>query len=168
MEDLEIERKKLIEKARLEEAEMKAHPSRDKLERPLKKGEYIQASKRRRQQGNVEIKEEDYNGAIVRYKQALTNFSLIREELTEAEQEEVKEIKLACYLNLALCYLKNPGREIKVIQNCQEALALDPSNQKVGFFQFSQSNILCFCSKVFSGLLPKRFCVCKTERMGKG
>ena len=67
----------------------------------------------------------------MRYKQALANFPLIREELTPEEEAEVKQIKLACYLNLALCNLKKPGRETKVIHNCNDALAIDPNNVKV-------------------------------------
>ena len=81
--------------------------------------------------GNMAIKEDDYDGAIVRYKQALANFSQIREELTEEEEKQATLIKLGCYLNMALCYLKSPGREAKVIQNCEEALALDGENVKV-------------------------------------
>jgi len=99
----------------------------------LKKSEFIAASEKRKQQGNQAIKEDDFDGAIVRYKQALANFPMIREELTAEEEAEVKQIKLACYLNLAFCYLKRAGNEAKVIQNCDEALALDAKNVKALF-----------------------------------
>jgi len=133
LEDLELERRRLEEKARLDELEMLKQPLRDKTERPLKKSEFISASEKRKQQGNQAIKEDDYDGAIIRYRQALSNFPLIREPFTPEEENEVKQIKLACYLNLALCYLKSPGKETKVIQNCDEALTLEPNNVKALF-----------------------------------
>lgn len=56
----------------------------------------------------------------------------------------MKQIKLACYLNLALCHLKKPGREDKVIHNCDDALAIDPNNVKVFFLFFLSSSVFFF------------------------
>lgn len=52
-----MERRKLEEKARQDEAEMHNLRSRDKTERPLKKGEFIAAAEKRKQQGFVSKKE---------------------------------------------------------------------------------------------------------------
>ena len=51
LEDMETERRKLEEKARQDQAEMQSLRSRDKTERPLKKGEFIAAADKRKQQG---------------------------------------------------------------------------------------------------------------------
>ena len=59
LEDLEIEKKKMEEKARQDAEELQARPIRDKTERPLKKAEFIAASEKRKQQGEEREKKGD-------------------------------------------------------------------------------------------------------------
>ena len=81
--------------------------------------------------GNQAIKEDDYDGARVRYNQALVALQSIREDPSEEELQTINGIKVACYLNIAFCFLKKEGMEQKVIYNCNEALSIDAKNVKV-------------------------------------
>jgi hypothetical protein len=65
LEDMEAERRKLEEKARQDEAELHNVRSRDKTERPLKKGEFIAAAEKRKQQGMRQSNEKGKCGMFV-------------------------------------------------------------------------------------------------------
>jgi len=124
----EEERKKIEEEER--EARKNFVPSksdRDDKE-PRTKGEKIDAAKKRKHQGAVCFKDGDIEGAALRWTQALGYFESVW-DLSEDQKKEINEIKLPCYLNLAMCFLKLKKYE-KARDNCTEALKIEGENVK--------------------------------------
>jgi tetratricopeptide (TPR) repeat protein len=54
------------------------------------------------------------------------------ETLTPEQEEEINLLKIACWSNLAACYLKTDkeDRFEKAITNCKKVLELDPTHTK--------------------------------------
>ena len=72
---------------------------------PRTKAQKIEAAKKKKNQGNICFKDNDYQNAITRYRQAvdLVNSAF---DLSPEQTTEVNEIKVSCNLNLAATYLK--------------------------------------------------------------
>ncbi|CAK6951128.1 peptidyl-prolyl cis-trans isomerase FKBP4 [Scomber scombrus] len=81
--------------------------------------------------GTQYFKEGKYKQASVQYKRIV---SWLEHEsgLSEEDEKKAKALRLAAYLNLAMCFLKlqEPSQ---ALENCDKALELDASNEKAFF-----------------------------------
>lgn len=84
-----------------------------------------------KEKGTQYFKEGKYKQASVQYKRIV---SWLEHEtgLAEEEEQKAKALRLAAYLNLAMCYLKllEPSA---AKENCDKALELDKANEKALF-----------------------------------
>ena len=69
----------------------------------------------------------------MRYYKRIVDYLKNEESLKDADAEKRKALVLAAHLNLAMCYLKL-SEDLDACQACDEALALDPKNEK-GLFR---------------------------------
>ena len=68
-----------------------------------------------------------------RYYQRIVDYLKSEESLKDDEADKRKTLLLAAHLNLAMCRLKL-SEDLDALQSCDEALALDPKNEK-GLFR---------------------------------
>ena len=68
-----------------------------------------------------------------RYYQRIVDYLKSEESLKDDEADKRKTLLLAAHLNLAMCQLKL-SEDLDALQSCDEALALDPKNEK-GLFR---------------------------------
>ena len=69
----------------------------------------------------------------VRYYKRIIDYLKNEESLKDEESDKRKALLLAAHLNLAMCYLKL-SEDLDACQSCDEALGLDPKNEK-GLFR---------------------------------
>jgi len=96
--------------------------------KPKTNNQKIEVAKEKKELGNKHFVDLDYPSAIKRYTQALEFCKQLYDETPE-QLEEVKTIKLACYLNIAQCCIKVKVYD-RAIENCKSALILDANNTK--------------------------------------
>ncbi|KAM6960907.1 peptidyl-prolyl cis-trans isomerase FKBP4 [Aplochiton taeniatus] len=84
-----------------------------------------------KEKGTQYFKEGKYKQASVQYKRIV---SWLEHEtgLAEGEEQKAKALRLAAYLNLAMCYLKLQEPSAAK-ENCDKALELDEANEKALF-----------------------------------
>ncbi|KAI3371366.1 hypothetical protein L3Q82_023968 [Scortum barcoo] len=84
-----------------------------------------------KEKGTQYFKEAKYKQASVQYKRIV---SWLEHEsgLSEEDEKKAKALRLAAYLNLAMCFLKlqEPNQ---ALENCDKALEIDGSNEKALF-----------------------------------
>lgn len=127
----------VAEDQRVLEAQLDAEAARAKAEqgeeddhdtRKLKKPERMRLVVKNKEEGNELFRDGNYQHAAARYVKALTHAGKFF-DLTSSDLEEVHNLKLSLYLNLAQCYLKLESWN-KAVANCNEALALDHASVK--------------------------------------
>jgi len=69
----------------------------------------------------------------VRYYKRIVDYLKNEGSLKDEEGEKRKTLVLAAHLNLAMCHLKL-SEDLEACQSCDEALSLDPNNEK-GLFR---------------------------------
>ena len=69
----------------------------------------------------------------VRYYKQIIDYLKNEESLNGEDGEKRKALMLAAHLNLAMCYLKL-SEDVDACRSCDDALALDPKNEK-GLFR---------------------------------
>jgi len=69
----------------------------------------------------------------VRYYQRIIDYLKSEESLKDAEADKRSTLLLAAHLNVAMCHLKL-SEDSDACRSCDEALALDPKNEK-GLFR---------------------------------
>lgn len=75
----------------------------------------------------------------VRYYQRIVDYLKSEESLKDEEADKRKALLLAAHLNLAMCHLKL-SEDLDACQSCDEALALNPKNEK-GLFRRGMANL---------------------------
>ncbi|KAJ0405661.1 hypothetical protein ATCC90586_004464 [Pythium insidiosum] len=100
----------------------------DHDQRKLKKPERMRLVVKNKDEGNTLFRDGNHQHAALRYIKALGHTAKFF-DLTPADEDEVKQLKLSLHLNLAQCYLKLEQWP-KAIANCGDALALDAANPK--------------------------------------
>jgi len=103
----------------------------DNDNRRLKKADRMRMVMKNKAEGTEVFNGGVYKTAAARYQKALTHASKFF-DLTPADEEEVKQVKISLYLNVAMCYLKMEKPDF-VINNCNFALELDSRNVKALF-----------------------------------
>ncbi|XP_077567987.1 peptidyl-prolyl cis-trans isomerase FKBP4 [Stigmatopora nigra] len=102
-----------------------------KLSWEMNSAEKLQQSGVVKEKGTQYFKEGKFTQASVQYNRII---SWLKNELALSEEEKkvAKALRLAAYLNLAMCYLKlkEPNQ---ALENCNKALELDESNEKALF-----------------------------------
>jgi tetratricopeptide (TPR) repeat protein len=96
--------------------------------RKLKKADRMRLVVKNKEEGTEIFKGGVWRTAAARYHKALTHCSKFF-DLTPADEEEVKNLKVTLYLNLASCYLKMESYE-QAINNCTFAIDLDKRSAK--------------------------------------
>lgn len=96
--------------------------------RKLKKADRMRLVMKNKEEGTEIFKGGVWRTAAARYHKALTHCSKFF-DLTPADEEEVKGLKVTLYLNLASCYLKMESYE-QAINNCTFAIDLDKRSAK--------------------------------------
>ncbi|TWW76381.1 peptidyl-prolyl cis-trans isomerase FKBP4 isoform X1 [Takifugu flavidus] len=84
-----------------------------------------------KEKGTQYFKEGKYKQAALQYKKII---SWLEHEsgLSEEDEKKAKALRLAAHLNLAMCFLKM-NEPNKALENCDQALELDESNEKALF-----------------------------------
>jgi len=103
----------------------------DNDNRRLKKADRMRMVMKNKAEGTEVFNGGVYKTAAARYQKALTHASKFF-DLSPADEEEVKQVKISLYLNVAMCYLKMEKPDF-VINNCNFALGLDKGNVKALF-----------------------------------
>ena len=111
----------------------------------LTNAQKLEEAARLKDEGNKFVSKQEYKQACRMYRRvfAYTNGLLSKGDqmaqysgkdtlLSEAEAKTARDIKLATYLNLALCYLKLEMPE-KALEVASQALTIDPKNVKALF-----------------------------------
>ncbi|KAJ7326853.1 hypothetical protein JRQ81_016612 [Phrynocephalus forsythii] len=79
--------------------------------------------------GNTFFKSQNWTMAVKKYTKALRYIEASKAVAEKAHSAKLNSAALTCYLNIAACKLKLSEWE-GAIENCTEALALDPENTK--------------------------------------
>jgi len=103
----------------------------DNDNRRLKKADRMRMVMKNKAEGTEVFNGGVYKTAAARYQKALTHASKFF-DLAPADEEEVKQVKISLYLNVAMCYIKMEKPDF-VINNCNFALELDKGNVKALF-----------------------------------
>jgi peptidyl-prolyl isomerase D len=88
----------------------------------------LQIADKVRQIGNKLFSASDFAGAVKKYDKAIRYLNL-----SDADDGRIKQAKLPCYSNAAMCHLKLPNQSTEALTACEKALAIDPQNVKVLF-----------------------------------
>lgn len=99
--------------------------------RKLRKADRMRLVVKNKEEGTELFKGKNFRPAAARYQKALTHCAKFF-DLSKEDEDEVREVKLSLYLNLASCYMKLENWE-QVSNHCEEALKLDASNMKALF-----------------------------------
>eukprot|EP01137_Pigoraptor_chileana_P014175 Opistho-2@68503 len=86
---------------------------------------------------NTLFKEGNFDGALRKYHEALmhvlhTTSDISRsygERMSDSERDQINDLIVACYANLAMC-LSKKGRWDRVVINCNKALEIQPNHAK--------------------------------------
>uniref|UniRef100_A0A8C6WIN2 peptidylprolyl isomerase n=1 Tax=Neogobius melanostomus TaxID=47308 RepID=A0A8C6WIN2_9GOBI len=84
-----------------------------------------------KEKGTQYFKEGKYKQASVQYKR-IVSWLEHESSLQEEDEKKAKALRLAAYLNLAMCYLKIQEPS-PALDNCDKALELDSTNEKALF-----------------------------------
>jgi len=94
----------------------------------MESDEKLEIANKRKEEGNVFFKEQNFRRAIKKYERAL-HFVDSDYKATDDEKVQFKQTKLVLYLNIAACKLQTKDY-LKVIENCNKALEIDAKNIK--------------------------------------
>src|SRR3989338_5304264 len=132
-EELEAERRAALA---LAEEEKKHRVSKPREART--KGERIHLANSSKQKGNAVFKELDYAAAAAQY---INGLSYLRDlyDLSPEEEAEVNSLRVQLNVNTATCCFKL-DRFAQALENCNDALRLEPGNVKA-LFRRSQCHI---------------------------
>jgi hypothetical protein len=103
----------------------------DKDFRKLKKADRMRLVAKNKEEGTELFKGGNWKPACARYHKALSHCSKFF-DLSKEDEEEVRQMKLTLYLNIASCYIKLAQWD-QVFRNCEDALNIDPVNVKALF-----------------------------------
>lgn len=103
----------------------------DKDFRKLKKADRMRLVVKNKEEGNELFKGGIWKNACARYHKALSHCAKFF-DLSKEDEEEVRQMKLTLYLNLASCYIKLQNYD-QTFRNCEDALNIDPVNVKAIF-----------------------------------
>jgi heat shock protein 4 len=117
------------------EKELEGGDDEDHDTRKLKKGDRMRLVVKNKDEGNELFKGGNYRPAAARYHKALTHASKFF-DLTPEDENEVKNLKISLFNNLATCYFKLENYE-HLLNNIKEVLKLDENNVKA-LFRYSQ------------------------------
>lgn len=127
------ESQKPVYRMTLEERISKCQDKKSAGGNHFKEGKYDLAIRQYREIMKLaEISEFRDDGKVVELDSCPTSQMPPETDLEKSQKEELKQMLLISYLNLALCYLKvNKLKEC--ISNCDQALEIDPKNVKAHF-----------------------------------
>lgn len=132
------EERKRVEDALQEEAVKAAmekaangEEDEDHDNRKLKKADRMRLVVKNKDEGTELFKGGNFRPAAARYHKALTHAAKFF-DLSKEDEEEVKNLKVTLYCNLASCYIKLENWE-QVQRNCDDALKLEPRSVKALF-----------------------------------
>lgn len=100
--------------------------------------EKLEQSEISKNKGTNYFKAGKYKIAVRYYKQII-DYLKNEESLNGEDGEKRKALMLAAHLNLAMCYLKL-SEDVDACRSCDDALALDPKNEK-GLFRRGMANL---------------------------
>lgn len=124
---------KPIYKMSLEERLSKCQEKKSAGGNHFKDGKYDLAIRQYRDVMKLaEISEFRDDGKVVELEGQANSQMPAESEQAKAQRDELKQMLLVSYLNLALCYLKVKKTK-ECITNCDSALAIDPNNVKAHF-----------------------------------
>jgi len=118
-------------KAAAERAANGEDDDEDKDFRKLKKADRMRLVVKNKEEGNELFKGGIWKNACARYHKALSHCAKFF-DLSKEDEEEVRQMKLTLYLNLASCYIKLQNYD-QTFRNCEDALNIDPVNVKAIF-----------------------------------
>ncbi len=99
--------------------------------RKLKKVDRLRLVNKNKEEGNELFAAGNYRMALARYHKAVTHSTKFF-DLGPEDKEEVTNIQVALYNNLATCYSKVENQE-QMLRYCEEALKLNPKSLKALF-----------------------------------
>jgi tetratricopeptide (TPR) repeat protein len=103
----------------------------DKDFRKLKKADRLRLVTKNKEEGTELFKGGNWKPACARYHKALSHCAKFF-DLSKEDEEEIRQMKLTLYLNIASCYIKLSQWD-QVFRNCEDALSIDPVNVKALF-----------------------------------
>jgi len=125
---------------------LRDHNSTDDKELPLKaRGQErlpfalgLEVAEKNKALGTLALREKNYDDAIYSYGLAHLVSNRVTEEVTPEEHAEVLDLRLACYLNQAMCSLAQEAW-LDAIDYCTRALEVDPNSVKA-LYRRAQAN----------------------------
>jgi len=90
----------------------------------------------------------------LRYYQRIVDYLKNEESLKDDEADKRKVLLLAAHLNVAMCRLKL-SEDVEACQSCDEALALDPKNEKGLFRRGMVCGDSAFCVALVTGFITE-------------
>mmetsp|Transcript_48906 Transcript_48906/g.62775 ORF Transcript_48906/g.62775 Transcript_48906/m.62775 type:complete len:449 (-) Transcript_48906:133-1479(-) len=133
-----VQSEKLAKEKEMEEEAKKAEMEKfengddddkaDKDNRRLTKTERMKKVMKHKETGTELFKDKNYVHATKHYKDALTHCTKFF-DLSSTDEDEVKTVKLALYLNLAMCWTKLENLD-QVFKCASDALILEPNSAK--------------------------------------
>uniref|UniRef100_A0A6B2L8Q0 peptidylprolyl isomerase n=1 Tax=Arcella intermedia TaxID=1963864 RepID=A0A6B2L8Q0_9EUKA len=112
-------------------AEAASVPIVTKKSKPRTNKQKLEAAANKKEHGNKLFVDLDYANAVRRYTQALELVQSLYDETPE-QKDEANKLKVQCYLNIAGCLQKVQGFQ-KAVENCKQALDIEPDNAKALF-----------------------------------
>jgi len=134
-----IEEDKLAVEKSLDEEALKASMERsangedddDHDNRKLRKSDRMRLVVKNKEEGTELFKDKNYRPAAARYQKALTHCTKFF-DLTKDDENEINQLRLSLYLNLASCYIKLDNWE-QVYRYCTDAITIDSNSVKAYF-----------------------------------
>ena len=97
----------------------------------LPQSEVNQIASQKKELGNNFIKDRKFKEAISMFEEAVAVFKTTGGEWAPGTENDIRtQLELACFLNMAFCYLNIDGQEPRVIEAATKALAIDSNNVK--------------------------------------
>jgi tetratricopeptide (TPR) repeat protein len=124
----EEESMRKAEKEAEEERKANGEDDEDHDRRKLKSADRMRLVQRNKDEATELFKGKNFAHAAARYTKALGHCSKFVDMTPEVKQQ-VQDMKVTLYLNLAQCYLKLEAWT-KVVPNCKDALSFDENNPK--------------------------------------
>jgi tetratricopeptide (TPR) repeat protein len=112
------------------------------MQSPNENESNIAAAEKFKTEGNEFFSKGDMTNAILSYHKSLLYLRAVTSNSSNEHKSKVKQLRIACYLNLAAAQLREGRNLEKVVKYCNEVLQAEPGNVKALFRRGKARNLL--------------------------